>query len=73
MADKITVKLNEIGKEKRFKLKGLDIATIESAFGVTCKEFQDSEGDVVALGGFEPDQTYTLYPKPGTKMPCSTT
>ena len=65
MTDKITVKLNGTGREERFKLKGLDIPTIESTFGVSCKEFRDSDGDVVAVGGFEPGQTYTLHPKPG--------
>lgn len=64
MADRITVKLNGTGREERFKLKGLDIPTIESTFGVSCKEFRDSDGDVVAVGGFEPGQTYTLHPKP---------
>jgi len=58
------VKLDGTEKKERFKLKGLDIPTIESTFGVSYKEFRDSDGDVVAVGGFEPGQTYTLHPKP---------
>jgi hypothetical protein len=51
-------------EKKQFKLKELDISTIELTFEFTYKGFQDSEGDIVTLDGFESDQIYTLYFKP---------